>query len=468
MSALVAPCCATTRIRIREHSANADLAALQTQAAVPPDARLRDRDRGVGPGDFKVRRQYAQSLIELKEFDDADGVLTALIKETTAAQHAEQYEARGLMGRLLSSATSMRPAADAKRLVSAIETYWSAFRENNDNVWHGINAASCILRAHADGIAAPAAANARAIAKKILGVLARRQAKNGKKPLDVWDYATRVEALVDLREYREAAKVLDEYLVHPDMDAFEVSSTYRQFDEVLQLGTHKDKIAGAAHRRGWPRRPSACAAGGLVHVDSRGAKPMLVRGVAIRTGRRTCPDLEIHARLGTICSVTGSDRAVEALLRDPLVIAMRRAGPRALDECDRSLPFVKVADEYNGIAGTFAERGKRRARRHHRQRHRRAARGVSRRQGQVAHRRHLGPGRYRQGAAAGIRFRPLSQRQGHRRLRRETEGAVGAVARQRRPWHPRRQHRGRTPQQDLLPARRYSPEAWRRKQESWS
>ena len=53
--------------------------------------------------------------------------------------------------------------------------------------------------------------------------------------MEVWDDATRVEALVDLGAFEEASRALDEYLVHPDMETFEVSSTYRQFDEVLQL-----------------------------------------------------------------------------------------------------------------------------------------------------------------------------------------------------------------------------------------
>ena len=56
----------------------------------------------------------------------------------------------------------------------------------------------------------------------------------------VWDYASRVEALIALGRFDEAAKALDEYSDHPAMDAFEVSSTFRQFDEVLQLSTTEE------------------------------------------------------------------------------------------------------------------------------------------------------------------------------------------------------------------------------------
>src|SRR5262249_33142806 len=58
---------------------------------------------------------------------------------------------------------------------------------------------------------------------------------DGPPLLDVWDIATRVEALLALDEYESASVALDQYLAHPDMHAFEVSSTYRQFEEVLQL-----------------------------------------------------------------------------------------------------------------------------------------------------------------------------------------------------------------------------------------
>jgi hypothetical protein len=73
-------------------------------------------------------------------------------------------------------------------------------------------------------------AEARSIATTILGVLEKRQAEAAANRLDVWDYATRVEALVDLERFDEASIALDEYLVHTDMETFEVSSTFRQFD----------------------------------------------------------------------------------------------------------------------------------------------------------------------------------------------------------------------------------------------
>ena len=122
------------------------------------------------------------------------------------------------------------------------------FDEANEHTWHGVNAASLILRAARDGIAGPPADEARRIAETTLAVLAggKRKPRVRTSPnpdkaaeregaeLSVWDHASRVEALIDLERFDEAATALDDYLKHPGMDAFEVASTFRQFDEVLQ------------------------------------------------------------------------------------------------------------------------------------------------------------------------------------------------------------------------------------------
>ena len=55
--------------------------------------------------------------------------------------------------------------------------------------------------------------------------------------LQVWDFASRAEALIAVDRFDDAATALDGYLAHPDLDAFEVSSTFRQFDQVLQLAS---------------------------------------------------------------------------------------------------------------------------------------------------------------------------------------------------------------------------------------
>jgi len=52
-----------------------------------------------GTSTFQVQRQYAQALIELADFDTAREVLGKLIASTPKGDE-EEYEARGLLGRL--------------------------------------------------------------------------------------------------------------------------------------------------------------------------------------------------------------------------------------------------------------------------------------------------------------------------------------------------------------------------------
>lgn len=336
-------------------SARADLKALRRKRQFLLMRRYATAALRSGTEDFQVRRQYAQALIELKDFEPAASVLTRLIDEATAAGDDERFEARGLMGRMLKQRyVDTGSGREGNWLAQAIETYWSVFREDQEHVWHGINAASCILRANRDGVDAPPPEVARAIATTILGVLERRQAADAGRKLAVWDCATRVEALVDLEQFDEASRALDEYVVHPAMETFEASSTYRQFDEVLQLANDSrgrpllDRLSRAAER---------LRSGGVSAVDSKGTRPMLVRVSDPKWTGTDIPELMVNSQLGTILSVTGSERTVKALLKDPLVIGVEESRRPGEMECVRSLPFVRVAEKYEGPGGSFSENG---------------------------------------------------------------------------------------------------------------
>ena len=77
-------------------------------------------------------------------------------------------------------------------------------------------------------------------------------------------------------------RALDEYLAHPAMHAFEVSSTYRQFDEVLQLrrrpgGARSRGSAVAGRRAASGRRRDADRRAGGRAGRPRSVRPMLLR-----------------------------------------------------------------------------------------------------------------------------------------------------------------------------------------------
>ena len=206
------------------------------------------------------------------------------------------------------------------------------------------------------------------MAAAILRELDRRQEENKKngKPLDVWDCATRVEALVALGEIKSADQALDVYLAHQDMQAFEVSSTYRQFDEVLQLRTDKDDNARGLIDRLW-RAVERLRAGGVARPmtdrdgpsgPQKATRPMLLRVSHPDWKPKDVPDLIIHGQLGTVLSITGTEATVRRLMKDPLVIAVEESRPVRQLECDKSVPFINVKDSYGEAGNAFSEDGK--------------------------------------------------------------------------------------------------------------
>ena len=171
-----------------------------------------------GTRDFTVRRQYAQSLIELGKFDTARQVLEQLVADVPA-DHPEASEAHGLLGRLHKQLYVNAPGAaeSGANLQRALELYGDVFRKDPQQTWQGINTASLLVRAGRDGVTSRRKESGATIASDVLMALDdRRKSKaDTGKPLDVWDLATRVEALVALGDVDEAQRALDEYLYTP-------------------------------------------------------------------------------------------------------------------------------------------------------------------------------------------------------------------------------------------------------------
>lgn len=350
--------------------AEADLALLRKSRQF-----LLIRDYGAaviasGTRSLNVWRQFAQALIELGELEVASNVLRAMIVEA-APKHPESYEARGLLARVYKQRYLEAPHEPDNEawLSRSIEAYESVYREDASQVWHGINAVSLRLRASRDTTSpnvSPESGEMPHIiemATAILRELDRRQRENGGKPLDVWDCATRVEALVALGEIANADRALDVYLAHQEMQAFEVSSTYRQFDEVLQL--RDDQRARVLLERLW-RAVQRLRAGGVARsaIDRDGVegregatRSMLLRVSHPQWEPQGVPDLDIHGRLGTVLSITGSEATVRQLMKDPLVIAVEESRPARQLECHVSVPFINVKPSYGAEGNTFSEDG---------------------------------------------------------------------------------------------------------------
>lgn len=337
-----------------------------------------------GNADAVVRRQRAQALIELGRFAEATTVLEQLVADVPASD-GEWAEAQGLLGRIYKQKYVNAPAAPGAGadLERALETYGAAFRTNNDNLWHGINVVSLLRRGVRDARLPPdAGREAESVASRILGILDARDARARDHQssradersaadaprLHVWDVATRMEAQLALGRYDLASRTLDAYLVHPDMHAFEVSSTYRQFEEVLQLGG--DPLACGlmarlwdavmCHRAGGAHVPSAsedaAEAAGAVPPPAR--RPLIVRVSDPAWSASNIADLEVTSRLGTIVSVTGTERSIKGLLMDPLVVSIDDSRPSDLLDGASAMGFIHVTDPFTGVTGaTFTERG---------------------------------------------------------------------------------------------------------------
>ena len=312
-----------------------------------------------------VRRLYAQALIETKEYDRALEVLSSIIEEQDSSRR-EIFEAYGLIGRTFKQRYVEATSAEggAELLSRAIAAYERVYMIDHGQFWHGVNAASCILRAERDGIPLRPLGRAQEIAEQIVQAL--DQLSQG-GPLEVWDCASRVEALLALEQYDEAERALEVYVNHPDMRAFEVSSTFRQFDQVLELGRSPrgavilERLRGVMERyragKVQARQPGTWTPAAESEPEAEAARPLLIRlsSPAWEPGEVT--DLVIQTRLGKIVTARGSDASVRALLADSTVISVEESRPAGLMECDRSLPFIRTAAQYANAAGPYEETG---------------------------------------------------------------------------------------------------------------
>lgn len=338
------------------HAVN-DLQALRRERAFAAMRRLAELQLASGSRGDKLRRLYAQALIETGALEQALEVLQSIIDGADSSPD-EIDEAHGLVGRVFKQRYVDTPeAAEAPGwLQRAIAAYGDVFERNRERVWHAVNAASCLLRAERDGVLHDAGPRAQAIALEVLDRLAQRERE---KPLDVWDCASRAEALIALQHYAGAEAAVEAYLRHRDMHAFEVSSTHRQFDQLLELGRRQPggSILARLQAAVLRHRTRLAPAGAAGAADSA-RRTLLIRLADAQWQPAGIPGLVLQSRLGTVVTAQGSDASVQALLADPKVISVDQSRPvaAALD-CDRSLPFIGVAAQYSAPAGPFEERG---------------------------------------------------------------------------------------------------------------
>ncbi|HSS18915.1 MAG TPA: serine protease [Pyrinomonadaceae bacterium] len=202
-----------------------------------------------------IRRQYAQALIDHGDFSRAEELLQSNLADPNSSP-VELMEAHGLIGRIYKQiyVNDSDPHSPQSRqnLERALKEYLEPYSADpKTNTWHGINVVALVARARRDNQSIDWAPNPEAIAYEILKTLADREQEITDLP--AWDLATRMEAYVALGKYEEAAATALKYIACKDADAFELSSTIRQFTEVWQLddrqppGNHLLPILKAGH-----------------------------------------------------------------------------------------------------------------------------------------------------------------------------------------------------------------------------
>lgn len=192
---------------------------------------------------FRIRRQYAQALLDTDHITAAFSVLASLQQDTMEAdgkEAATQYkEAKGLEGRGYKQLyiRSGNPTF-LKQAIACYTTIYEADPEHN--LWHGINLVALLYRAERDGINIEDYLNPEDVAESIIYVI---EQKYEDQAVNVWDFATAAEACIALNRIEDALQWLSGFTRMPDINAFELSSTLRQLEEVWQLTT--DSEAGS-------------------------------------------------------------------------------------------------------------------------------------------------------------------------------------------------------------------------------
>jgi len=202
--------------------------------------------RDAGFDDVRIRRQYAQSLIDQGKIPAAVYLLELLV-ERTRDDPKENAEARGLLGRIYKqlyvNAVKDDPRATAKRgsrrnLQRAVNAYYEVYRSAPANyLWHGINTVALVLRAEKDHVELEGAPDVRQVAREILVCIEAKKAAG--ETLESWDLATAMEASLGIGDVEQAQIWLGRYVQAEEVDAFELSSTERQLREVWGLTVEK-------------------------------------------------------------------------------------------------------------------------------------------------------------------------------------------------------------------------------------
>jgi hypothetical protein len=198
---------------------------------------------------FRIRRQYAQSLVDTGNYTAALCILNSLSIEAKNMRsdklaNKEYREAKGLVGRvykqLYVNTNNPSNPINIEYLNRSVEAYNDIYCNNDQEcLWHGINVLALIHRAKVDNVNVDIRYDVTQLAEKILAAIEEKYA-DSEQQADAWDFAIAAEACIALDRPIDAVEWLSGYFRDPYVDAFELASTLRQVEEVWKLDLNSE------------------------------------------------------------------------------------------------------------------------------------------------------------------------------------------------------------------------------------
>lgn len=243
------------------------------------------------PDDALARRLYAQALVEQGYATAAIELLKALAARlpTTDPEYAEVI---GLLGRafkqiFLDASDKTGPMArDA--LALAVAHYRLSIEADELSPWHGVNLLALLVRARCLGLDPAPDVKIDLLARKLIARLDHLP----EAVRDVWHLAALAEASLGLDDWQAVEAALHRYVANPDVRAFHIASTLKQFTEVWDIE--------AVDERG-------CALANILRARllSLSTGEVLLSGRALAVARSTQPDAgQLEAVLGELGTQT--------------------------------------------------------------------------------------------------------------------------------------------------------------------
>lgn len=185
--------------------------------------------------DGRVSKYLAQALIERGKTDIAVDVLDAVVSRLPEGT-AERLDAMAMRGRAWKqqffdapdSSSQIAQAAFRK----AVAAYGEAFiASNGTEAFPGVNLIALLAYAERNGIVTDHDGDYREIAKSLRDIMSLTE-----NPKDRWFSASMAEIEIALGNLDAAERLIQDYVQNPDVDAFALGGTLRQFTELWCLG----------------------------------------------------------------------------------------------------------------------------------------------------------------------------------------------------------------------------------------